>query len=307
MLNGAVNEADIVPVDVPKAATADAPSPTGGAAGASRYRYTRFDIYDMSLSVDSPLKGAPRVEKPEKDLSLGDLAAKIAEYRNDPHSRAPFEIERHKRYALPLAALVFGLVAFPLAIRSHRGGRSIALVGSLAILVTYYLMMTSLEGAALRVRIPAGVAIWAANVVFGVVGLGLLIARLDAHHRSVSRARVRRVHGDRPGRRVGALRRDRSGEDPGQVSPGEAAADVHPRALCLPAPGGAARRAAGRHARSDDLSLFDLEPLPRADRAQGGGREPVSGQRAGTRRGAAGGGRRGALPGAGPAGAQRAR
>ena len=176
MLNGAVNEADIVPVDVPKAATADAPSPTGGAAGASRYRYTRFDIYDMSLSVDSPLKGAPRVEKPEKDLSLGDLAAKIAEYRNDPHSRAPFEIERHKRYALPLAALVFGLVAFPLAIRSHRGGRSIALVGSLAILVTYYLMMTSLEGAALRVRIPAGVAIWAANVVFGVVGLRLLIA-----------------------------------------------------------------------------------------------------------------------------------
>jgi len=176
MINGAVNEADILPVDVPKSATADAPAPTGGAAGASRYRYTRFDIYDMSLSVDSPLKGAPRVEKPEKDLSLGDLGAKIEEYKNDPHSRAPFEIERHKRYALPVAALVFALVAFPLAIRSHRGGRSIALVGSLAILITYYLMMTSLEGAALRTRIPAAVAIWTANAVFGVVGLGLLVA-----------------------------------------------------------------------------------------------------------------------------------
>ena len=175
MINGAVNEADIVPVDVPKTMV-DTPTPTGGAAGASRYRYTRFDIYDMSLSVDSPLKGAPRVEKPEKDLSLGELDAKIAEYRNDPHSRAPFEIERHKRYALPMAALVFGLVAFPLAIRSHRGGRSIALVGSLAILVTYYLMMTSLEGAALRARIPAIVAIWAPNVLFGVAGLMLLVA-----------------------------------------------------------------------------------------------------------------------------------
>src|SRR5436309_16035268 len=130
----------------------------------------------MSLSVDSPLKGAPRGEKPEKDFTLSELGQKIAEYRTDPHSRAPFEIERHKRYALPLAALVCGLVAFPLAIRSHRGGRSIALVGSLAILVTYYLMMTSLEGAALLVRIPAGVAIWAVKVVFGVVGLGLLIA-----------------------------------------------------------------------------------------------------------------------------------
>ncbi len=175
MINGAVNEADIVPVDVPKTMV-DTPTPTSGAAGASRYRYTRFDIYDMSLSVDSPLKGAPRVEKPEKDLSLGELDAKIAEYRNDPHSRAPFEIERHKRYALPMAALVFGLVAFPLAIRSHRGGRSIALVGSLAILVTYYLMMTSLEGAALRARVPAIVAIWAPNVLFGVAGLTLLVA-----------------------------------------------------------------------------------------------------------------------------------
>ena len=175
MMNGAVNEADILPVDVPKT-TVDTPSPTGGAAGASRYRYTRFDIYDMSLSVDSPLKGGPRVEKPEKDLSLDDLGAKIAEYRDDPHSRAPFEIERHKRYALPMAALVFGLVGFPLAIRSHRGGRSIALVGSLTILVTYYLLMTSLEGAALRARVPAILAIWAPNALFGTVGLGLLIA-----------------------------------------------------------------------------------------------------------------------------------
>jgi len=177
MIDGAVNEADILPVDLPKeVATKDSSPTTGGAASAARYRYTRFDVYDMSLSVDSPLKGAPRVEKPEKDLSLGDLGAKIAEYRDDPHSRAPFEIERHKRYALPLAALVFGLVGFPLAIRSHRGGRSIALVGSLAILVTYYIMMTSLEGAALNARIPSAVAIWAPNALFGLVGLGLLIA-----------------------------------------------------------------------------------------------------------------------------------
>src|SRR5207245_5354199 len=172
-------ECDIVPGDVPKATVAT-PSPTGGAAGASRYRYTRFDIYDMSLSVDSAREGRPRVEKPEKELSLADLGAKIAEYRDNPHSRAPFEIERHKRYALPMAALVFGLVGFPLAIRSHRGGRSIALVGSLAILVTYYLKMTSLEGAALRARVPAVLAIWAPNALFGTVGLGLLIATARA-------------------------------------------------------------------------------------------------------------------------------
>jgi LPS export ABC transporter permease LptG len=210
LMNGAVNEADVMPADPPKGLTTKDVSVVGGAASPARYRYTRFDIYDISLSVDSPLKGAPRVEKPEKDLSLGQLAEKIAEFRHDAYSRAPFQIERHKRYALPLAALVFGLVAFPLAVRSHRGGRSIALVGSLAILVIYYLVMTSLEGAALGTRIPPALAIWTPNVVFAVIGLSLLIATarewtwpampvvwraLEALRRAIPRRRLRRVRG----------------------------------------------------------------------------------------------------------------
>jgi LPS export ABC transporter permease LptG len=175
MMNGAVNEADIMPADAPRP-TANTPAPTGGAASAARYRYTLFDVYDMTLAVDSPLTSAPRVEKPEKDLSLRELDQKIEEHRHDSHGRAPFLIERHKRYALPLAALVFALVAFPLAIRSHRGGRSIAMVGSLVILVTYYLVMTALEGAAVRRRVPPAIAIWTPNVLFATAGLGLLVA-----------------------------------------------------------------------------------------------------------------------------------
>jgi len=173
LINGAVNEADIVPAVPPAAPGAD-PSPTGGAAGAARYRYTNFSIYDMSLSFDSPLKGAARVEKPEKDMSLSDLRARI-ESIAEPAGRVPFQVELHKRFALPAGALVFALVAFPLAVRSHRGGRSIALVGSLGILVSYYLVGTTLEGAALRLRLPAPFAIWAPNVAFGVAGLVLLV------------------------------------------------------------------------------------------------------------------------------------
>jgi len=176
LMNGAVNEADVMPADPPKDVTTKDVRTAGGAASPGRYRYTRFRIYDLSLSVDSPLKAAPRIEKPEKNLTLGQLGERIAEFRDDPHSRAPFQVERHKRFALPLAALVFGLVAFPLAVRSHRGGRSVALVGSLAILVTYYLVMTSLESAALGTRIPPWVAIWAPNILFTAIGLGFLVA-----------------------------------------------------------------------------------------------------------------------------------
>jgi LPS export ABC transporter permease LptG len=175
LINGAVNEADILPASPPRLPGVEQ-SPTGGAAAPSRYRYTNFAIYDMSLSVDTPLRSAARVEKPEKDLRLTALLARIEELAQDPHGRAPYEVELHKRFAFPAAALVFALVAFPLAVRSHRGGRSIALAASLVILVSYYMVMTTLEGLALKENIPPWAAIWTSNLVFATIGLALLVA-----------------------------------------------------------------------------------------------------------------------------------
>ena len=129
LMNGAVNEADILPVDVPKATTVGTHSPTGGAAGASRYRYTRFDIYDMSLSVDSPLKGAPRVEKPEKDLS--PRRARGEDRRVPERSAQPGAVRDRATQALRAAGGRAGLrprgvsAGDPLAPRrpEHRAGR----------------------------------------------------------------------------------------------------------------------------------------------------------------------------------------
>jgi LPS export ABC transporter permease LptG len=175
LINGAVSEADVLPAVPAPPATGSGPAqPAGGAASAARYRLTNFSIYDMSLAVDSPLRSAPRVEKPEKDLSLGDLNTRLKELADNKTERVPFLVEWHKRFAFPAAAVVFALVAFPLAVRSHRGGRSIALVGSLAILVSYYLVLTTLENSALRLRLPPWLAIWTPNVMFTMIGGTLL-------------------------------------------------------------------------------------------------------------------------------------
>jgi LPS export ABC transporter permease LptG len=178
LINGAVSEADVLPAApaVPTTNLKEMRPPLSGAASADRYRLTNFSIYDMSLSVDSPLKSSSKAEKPEKDLPLAGLEERIEELKNDRYAQAPYKVEWHKRFAFPLAALVFALVAFPLAVRSHRGGRSIALVGSLVILVAYYVVLTSLEGPALRTRVPAWLAIWTPNIMFTVIGTALLVA-----------------------------------------------------------------------------------------------------------------------------------
>lgn len=143
-----------------------------------RYRYTAFGLYDMNLSIDAPFKGAPRVVKPEKNLSLRRLLARAATLRREGQNAAPYEVELHKRAALPLTALIFTLVGVPLGIRAHRGGRAVALGGSLAISAAYYLLFTSLEGVALERRIAPWAAIWTPTLVFGAVGVLLLRSML---------------------------------------------------------------------------------------------------------------------------------
>ena len=154
-IDGAINESDV--------------------ADARRFRYTTFALYDMSLPLSSPTATSEQQAKPEKEMPLRSLAA-AAEEAKDRGQAAPFLVELHKRFALPMAAVVFVLVGFPLGIRSHRGGRAVAITSSFAIVISYYILSTALEGPALGGRLPVWLAIWLPNAIFLVIGLALLRA-----------------------------------------------------------------------------------------------------------------------------------
>ena len=143
---------------------------------ARRFRLTGFTLYDLNLPLDNPQRAAERIEKPEKEMSLRALRESIADLKRQGQIVTPLQVEMHKRFSLPVAAIVFVLVSFPLGIRTHRGGRTLALGSSLAIVVAYYVMHTFLEGMALRGSMPVGVAMWLPNAIFGVAGLILLQA-----------------------------------------------------------------------------------------------------------------------------------
>jgi lipopolysaccharide export system permease protein len=141
-----------------------------------RFRQTYFSLYDMSLPIDSPITAASREEKPEKQLPLRQLISEADRLRREGQIATPYYVELHKRFALPVAALVFTLVGFPLGIRSHRGGRAVALALSFGIVVSYYILYTSMEGFALRGRVPAGIAVWIPNALLALVGVAMLRA-----------------------------------------------------------------------------------------------------------------------------------
>jgi len=141
-----------------------------------RFRYTSFSLYDMNLPLAASSSAARQEGKPEKEMGFVQLVAAARGAGRDQAKAAPYWVELHKRFALPAAALVFVLVGFPLGVRAHRGGQAVALASSFAVVVSYYVLSTSLEGPALKGRLPPGLAIWLPDLLFGLLGLGLLRA-----------------------------------------------------------------------------------------------------------------------------------
>lgn len=142
-------------------------------ADPKRFRYTSFSLYDMNLPL-APATPSEQEVKPEKEMPLRQLVASARTSRSDPKEAAAFRVELHKRFAVPMAALVFVLVGFALGIRSQHGGRVVALSSSLAVVISYHILSTVLERPALGGRLPAGVAVWLPNILFGFLGAVML-------------------------------------------------------------------------------------------------------------------------------------
>ena len=84
-------------------------------------------------------------------------------------------VEIHKKFAIPFAAIVFGVVGLPLGITNRRGGRSSGFSLSIGIIVVYYVLIINGEHLAGAGRISPLVGMWAPNVL--LLALGMLALR----------------------------------------------------------------------------------------------------------------------------------
>jgi lipopolysaccharide export system permease protein len=88
---------------------------------------------------------------------------------------SPYLVEIHKRFSIPFACLVFGLIATPLGIQSRRAGKSGGYAISVVLLLIYYIFITAGESLGDSGRFPVFFAVWTPNILLGVTGLILLI------------------------------------------------------------------------------------------------------------------------------------
>ena len=158
-----------------------------------QYSITTFESTDIPIELPASADRAPRDLLPVTELSLHGLlrnaarerAAGAALVKTDPGSSSYdylkaryYEIEFHRRFALPAACLVLALVGIPLGLSARKGGRSAGFVLTILLVFIYYFF--SLVGVSLarQGRVLPWMGVWAGNFFFLLCGL-LLLWRVD--------------------------------------------------------------------------------------------------------------------------------
>lgn len=133
-----------------------------------------------------PGPGSGPIEKGPRELTLGELEARIRDRRKDGNSTVPLDVEWHKKWVIPGACLLFG----PLAIGLHGLGRRPRPLANLTLAFTaiclLYVALRIGEGAALAGRLPPLPALWAGDAALAVL-TSYLIARIPRLHDETTR------------------------------------------------------------------------------------------------------------------------
>ena len=196
--------------------------------------------------------------KGDREMSLGDLQQRVRELRKQGKGRLDtgrYEVEYHKKFAIPAACLVFGILGLGLSLGSKKEARSAAFGLSIAIIFVYYVLIRLGEQAGDTALMAPWLAMWAANIVLGIAAVVLIVLNhreaafdpLDPSHYTALLPRIRRrgvpeaaaesvgVPGPEP-HRAGAARPARAGAPPRAAGPRKVVVLRIPR-MALPIPG----------------------------------------------------------------------
>jgi LPS export ABC transporter permease LptF/LPS export ABC transporter permease LptG len=183
------------------------------------YEAQRFRTAELPLPFEQFFPNVT-LAKGDREMTLGELAARMAELRaKEPgHRDIPrYAVEWHKKFSIPAACAVFGLLGLGLSLGSKKEARSAAFALSIAVIFIYYVVLRLGEQAGDTGMMPPALAMWGANILLGGVALLLLWLNqhqaafdpLDPRHYTGWLPRIRRSAAPPPAAPVRAVARPR--------------------------------------------------------------------------------------------------
>ena len=138
------------------------------------YQRIAFSSYDINLGLGTIIKEKGGFTKRYKEMSIDELRLRIEKLKEEKKKYFhPLRV-LYEKFSFPFACLVFGLLAVPLGIQSKPSGKFLGFIVSLGVILIYYVLLTGGEVLAKNGKIHLVIAVWAPNLLFGVLGVYML-------------------------------------------------------------------------------------------------------------------------------------
>ncbi len=142
------------------------------ATAQDKYQISTFEETDLPITLpESSAKDQP-------PSAIGEVPTwqlpQQARTKNSPAATRWYWIEFHRRFALPTACLVLGLVGFPLGISAKKGGKSAGFVLTVILVFAYYFVSLLGVSLARQGRLSPGLGVWLADLACLALGIFLI-------------------------------------------------------------------------------------------------------------------------------------
>ncbi|AMY10275.1 lipopolysaccharide ABC transporter permease [Luteitalea pratensis] len=151
----------------------------------AQYELQQFDALTVQLD--------PETVFPRQGLTPGDNEMTIPQLRTKARQMREQGLSPHnpimaiqRKYTIPAACLVFGLIALVLGVSHRKDGKNAGFVIGIAVVLVYYVLMYVGTALAKGHQVPAEFALWIPNVVLGGAGVVLLVLKTRGYEFSPS-------------------------------------------------------------------------------------------------------------------------
>jgi LPS export ABC transporter permease LptF/LPS export ABC transporter permease LptG len=177
------------------------------------YNRTVFSDMGWNLPFDEFFpKRNTTLSRGDREMTLDELESQIRTLKAQGKPRRDwgrFAVEWHKKFAIPTACIVFGVLGLALSLGSKKEARSSAFALSIAVIFVYYILIRLGEQAGDTGVMSPWLSMWGANLILGAIGIALLwfslreaaFDPLDPAHYLAWVPRVRRRAPPRPAAR----------------------------------------------------------------------------------------------------------
>jgi LPS export ABC transporter permease LptF/LPS export ABC transporter permease LptG len=141
-----------------------------------RYEVQRFESLTVRLDPESVF---PRSEilKGDNEMTIPELRERMEKLKAEGLSLHGPIMAMHRKFSIPVACFVFGIIALGLGMSTGRGSKLASFVPGIGVVFVYYVFDFLGRQLARGQLVPPALATWAPNVVLGMCGLAQLLWR----------------------------------------------------------------------------------------------------------------------------------